>query len=365
MSFQRELKRIQRLCDRPEPRLRSRFTLASGVLFAGILAFRFAPTSLQGATPFPPTLDHATFLLRQSILGLYTLQTRPPGSPTDGPPADSLSTNPAATAATVATAAPADNPAPQPSAPQNSGLQSIDEALEMRVAIARGVSRLEVGSSTQGWLVDINSQERCDIPNQTSVVAQPSANGIAVSGCPLSGAVWLEAIHGGQVYVDGSWYHGRVLLLNQEGRLLAVNFVLLRHYLSSVVGSEMYPDWPLEALKAQAVAARSYALTHHVRPASDHFDLDNTQRFQAYKGIGVETSTTQAAVIATAGEFISYQGGIVESLYAASDQIVQEAHGGQGMSQTGAKAYADRGYDYAQILSAYYPGTNLSRLVVQ
>jgi len=141
--------------------------------------------------------------------------------------------------------------------------------------------------------------------------------------------------------------------------------VLLGEYLSSVVGSEMYHHWPLEALKAQAVAARSYALTHHVRPASDYFDLDNTQRFQAYKGVAWETANTQRAIVETAGEFISYNGGIVESLYATSDQIVQEAHGGQGMSQHGAKEHADKGYSYDQILGVYYPGTSLSRLVVE
>jgi stage II sporulation protein D len=361
LSFQREFHRIQRLCGRPDTRLRARLTFASGILLSGLLAFRFAPLPATTApTPLPGNLDHGAFLLRQSILTLYTLQEQQRARV---PAAAGTGTNDAPVTGEAAATAAA--PSAPPTAAPAASATSIDEALEMRVAIARGVSSLEVGSNTQGWLVDIQSQERCDIPAQTSFMAQPSGGGINFNGCQLSGAVWLEAVHGGQVFVGGSWYRGRVLLLNQGNRLLAVNFVLLGNYLSSVVGSEMYPDWPLEALKAQAVAARSYALTHHVRPASDHFDLDNTQRYQAYKGIAVETNTTQAAVTATAGEFISYQGGIVESLYAASDQIVQEAHGGQGMSQTGAKNYAAQGYTYGQILSTYYPGTGLSRLVVQ
>jgi len=147
--------------------------------------------------------------------------------------------------------------------------------------------------------------------------------------------------------------------------LTAVNFVLMHDYLSSVVGSEMYVNWPLEALKAQAIAARSYALVHHVRHANRPYDLDNTQRYQAYLGIAKETNTTQAAVAATSGEFISYNGGIVESLYAASDAIVQAAHGGRGMSQTGAMELARQGFRYTEILGNYYPNTSLSRLVVQ
>ena len=149
----------------------------------------------------------------------------------------------------------------------------------------------------------------------------------------------------------------------RERGLIAVNYVLLGDYLYSVVGSEMSPSWSIESLKAQAVAARSYALTHNIHPASDaYFDLDNTPRFQAYNGVGHEANTTQAAVQATAGEFISHDGGIVESLYAASQDIVDEAHDGSGMSQLGAKDLAEQGYSYTDILAHYYPGTALGRI---
>ncbi len=188
---------------------------------------------------------------------------------------------------------------------------------------------------------------------------------MAFGDCKLTNTVWLEPGEGGFVYVGNRWYKGRVLLMANGNSLTAVNFVLLHDYLSSVVGSEMYVNWPLESLKAQAVAARSYALVHHVRNASRPYDLDNTQRYQAYLGIAKETNATQAAVAATTGEFISYNGGIVESLYAASDAIVQAAHGGRGMSQTGAMELASRGFNYTEILGNYYPGTSLSRLVIQ
>ena len=125
----------------------------------------------------------------------------------------------------------------------------------------------------------------------------------------------------------------------------------------------MSPCFSFDSLKAVAVAARSYALTHNIHPASEaYFDLDNTQRFQAYKGISRETNSTQLAVQSTAGEFISHDGGIVESLYAASQAIVDDAHKGSGMSQLGAKDLAEQGYSYQEILAHYYPGTALGRL---
>lgn len=243
--------------------------------------------------------------------------------------------------------------------------KTIDTNLEMRVAVAKEVSELAVATSVEGYLVDLNGQNYCNLSPEQSLVLRTQDAGMAGQNCQLTNAAWLEPGDGGYVYVADRWYKGRVLLLANGDRLTAVNFVLLHDYLSSVVGSEMYVNWPLESLKAQAVAARSYALVHHVRNASRPYDLDNTQRYQAYLGIGKETHTTQTAVVATTGEFISHNGGIVESLYAASDEIVASAHNGNGMSQTGAMELASQGYTYTEILGNYYPGTSLSRLVVQ
>jgi peptidoglycan hydrolase-like amidase len=257
---------------------------------------------------------------------------------------------------------------PKPAAPAQVPFdpsKTIDTNLEMRVAVAKNVTSLAVATSVDGFLMDLGGENYCNLPAQQSFMLQPQGGGMAFGGCKLSNTVWLEPGDGGYVYVGDKWYKGRVLLLQQGNKITAVNFVLMHDYLSSVVGSEMYVHWPLESLKAQAVAARSYALTHHVRHANRAYDLDNTQRYQAYLGIAKETNTTQAAVTATTGEFISYNGGIVESLYAASDEIVRAAHGGNGMSQTGAMELASLGYSYADILSNYYPGTTLSRLVVE
>ncbi len=321
----------------------------SGGVVTAIAALGFGPNPAPSSPDLPQfqaALAQGEQVVGQGFGGLLAFQERMgaviPPDPTVG-------------------AAPAE-PGPVAVAP---AVTVIDDALEMRVAIARNAEQVAIGTETPGWTVDLATQTRCEVPAQTALAVVPTATGMQVGDCQFSGAVWLEAIHGGLVSVEGDWYRGRVLLINQGGRLLAVNFVLLRHYLSSVVGSEVFPDWPAAALQAQAIAARSYALTHHVRPASQYFDLDNTQRFQAYRGVAVETNTTQAAVATTAGQFLSYRGGIVESLYAASDQIVQEAHGGQGMSQTGARDLARQGFTYGQILSTYYPGTSISRLVVE
>ncbi|PZO41645.1 MAG: stage II sporulation protein [Leptolyngbya sp.] len=335
-----------------------------------------------------PALWQTTGMVRQSIVDLYRarrllVQSTLPIDPSAAGAEAAPSAAPASLGQPVASAAanapaqsasvggtkslpqPADPPAPNAANSAFDPGKTIDTNLEMRVALAKNSSNLEVATSVDGYLMDLGGQNYCNLPAQSSVVLRPQGSGMAAGSCTLSSSVWLEPGEGGYVYVGDSWYRGRVLLLTDGSGLMAVNFVLMHDYLSSVVGSEMYVNWPAEALKAQAVAARSYALVHHVRHAKRAYDLDNTQRYQAYLGIGKETNTTQAAVMATTGEFISYDGGIVESLYAASDAIVQAAHGGNGMSQTGAMELATKGYNYTQILGNYYPGTSLSRLVVE
>ena len=240
---------------------------------------------------------------------------------------------------------------------------TIDSVLEMRVAVAKDVSAIGFATSSRGTLTDLEGNVLKSLAPETAATAAID-NGLVVDGQPIAGGVfWIYPESGGYVAIGDRWYRGRVLVALRERGLIAVNYVLLGDYLYSVVGSEMSPSWSIESLKAQAVAARSYALTHNIHPASDaYFDLDNTPRFQAYNGVGHEANTTQAAVQATAGEFISHDGGIVESLYAASQDIVDDAHDGSGMSQLGAKDLAEQGYSYIDILAHYYPGTALGRI---
>ena len=176
--------------------------------------------------------------------------------------------------------------------------------------------------------------------------------------------VWIEAVGGAQLLADGQAYEGRFRLLRGADGLQVVNHLPLEKYIASVVGAEMPSGWNPEALKAQAIAARSYALAHMARPASGHWHLGDTTRWQAYRGLASVTDRTRAATSDTAGVILSYQGGIVESLYAATEQISREAHGhlGASMSQHGAQDLAQQGLRYNEILGRYYQGASLARL---
>ncbi len=166
------------------------------------------------------------------------------------------------------------------------------------------------------------------------------------------------------IHVNNQPYRSKVYLFNRGNGWIAVNQLSLEDYVASVVGAEMPSLWNMEALKAQAVAARSYALAHIARPANKDFHLGDTTRWQAYRGISSQTSRSTQATQDTKGIVLRYKGGIVESLYASTADISLQAHGhlGASMSQHGAQQLARRGLKFNEILARYYTGASLAKL---
>ena len=115
--------------------------------------------------------------------------------------------------------------------------------------------------------------------------------------------------------LDGRRYRGALELRHRGAGLTAVNIVPVDDYLLSVVPEEMPTDWPAEALKAQSVAARSFALKSRGRHAAEGYDLCTTTHCQLYKGIASEKTASTAAVRATRGEVLTYGGQPIEALF--------------------------------------------------
>ena len=111
-------------------------------------------------------------------------------------------------------------------------------------------------------------------------------------------------------------YRGQLQVSVANGALRAVNLVGLEAYLYGVVPSEMPKDWLPEALKAQAVAARSYAMA--VRKTGSWFDLYPDTRSQVYLGIAHEAPSTTAAVQETAGQVVLYGGHVATTYFFSS-----------------------------------------------
>ncbi|ABX42642.1 SpoIID/LytB domain-containing protein [Lachnoclostridium phytofermentans] len=104
--------------------------------------------------------------------------------------------------------------------------------------------------------------------------------------------------------------------------LTAVNIINIESYLLGVVPCEMVSSWPIESLKTQAVCARSYALTKTDYTADSNakkaYSIEDTQTNQVYRGYGYETKQATAAVAATQGEVVKYQGKMITSYYSST-----------------------------------------------
>lgn len=189
--------------------------------------------------------------------------------------------------------------------------------LELRVAVQQDVGEVKVGSSTQAIVRDGAGQVLDQIPAMSAQIVDAEA-GRLVLNQKQSSQIWVEPSEGGYVYIGDRWYRGRTLIVPTQGGLTAVNYVDLEQYLYSVIGGEMPTSWPLEALKAQAIAARSYALFQRQTSANTVFDVGNTTRWQVYRGLVDERPSTQVAVNETAGQVLTYNGQIIQAVFHSS-----------------------------------------------
>ncbi len=127
------------------------------------------------------------------------------------------------------------------------------------------------------------------------------------------GAV-MTATGAPNVFVKGKGtYHGSLEVRTSSNGLDAINVVELEDYVRGVVAKESPASWPIEALKAQAVAARSYAISTAAH--SGTFDVFDDTRSQVYDGVGAQTTKTDQAVAATHLQVVLYGGKVAQTFF--------------------------------------------------
>ncbi len=122
----------------------------------------------------------------------------------------------------------------------------------------------------------------------------------------------------GVISVNGVRVKGDVVVLFGKKELAAVNVLGLEDYLVGVIGSEMPNSFPSEALKAQAIAARTYALNKKLEQYGQPYHLGSSVISQVYKGLDVEDPRTREAVEATRGLVMTWQLQPIEAYFHAS-----------------------------------------------
>lgn len=189
------------------------------------------------------------------------------------------------------------------------------------------------------------------------------------------------------ICIKQKWYKGTIHIINNNGDMTVINDVGIEDYVRGVTPAEMPSSWNMEALKAQAIAVRSYAIANLGKHASQGFDLLDSTMDQVYNGVLAETSATNQAVEETKGLVLTYNNKIISTMYSASaggqtksalqawgndipylqsvksydDETGIRGHG-VGMTQYGAKNLADMGYNAYQILAYFYTGAHFARI---
>lgn len=196
----------------------------------------------------------------------------------------------------------------------------------------------QTGFAHTAWLQKVavvehekmKSEPNLDVPLLPRYVTGPitaapdsgSADGIrlTVGTSTYTARQWdLTAPPDGDFTFGGRTYRGSVRLLRRGDEVVVINILPVEEYLLGVVPLEMPSGWHPEALKAQAVAARTYAWANRGRYEDSGYDLTADTYSQVYGGKSVEQESTTAAVLATRGEVLTYGGKAISAFFSASN----------------------------------------------
>lgn len=194
--------------------------------------------------------------------------------------------------------------------------QPAKQAPDLRVGLASGRASVTIMPAEGKATAQTESSKTIALAANTAAAIRWQAGAFLVGREKLRGDVLTIRPSGaGELALDGRRYRGALELRHKGGGLTAVNIVPVDDYLRSVVPEEMPVDWPAEAIKAQSVAARSFALASRGRHASEGYDLCTTTHCQLYTGTAAEKSASNAAIKATRGEVLTYGGKPIEALF--------------------------------------------------
>ena len=263
----------------------------------------------------------------------------------------------------------------------------------MKIGLVDGVAQVSVGTSKDAQLISpLHNKAFYKLTAMKAYPFKASGNTISIElqnqwfNLNINRVV-IKPNDNGFISTKRRWYRGEFIIENRGGKLVVINNLPLEDYLLGVVPSEMPSKWSYEALKAQAIAARSYAIANKGKRASRGYDLKDTPEDQAYGGASAETATTNSAVIETKGVVITYNQKVIPAYYSASagghtvnsgavwnkdlpflksvpsfDEGIKKNGHGLGMSQHGANKLAQSGYSAYQILTYYYNNVKFGKL---
>ncbi len=186
---------------------------------------------------------------------------------------------------------------------------ALDETI--RVAIVKSAS--EVTVTGDGLLVTNESGDALALTFPVTV--KPVKDGLLAEG-KLHRRLFFAA--SSAVFVNSKPYRGLADLTVVDKGILVVNQLPLEEYLVGLINCEISSAWPIDAVKAQAIIARTYALNRKMARITSQYHLESSVIDQVYEGCLIEDSRARRAVFETEGEVLTFGGAIIQAFYHSS-----------------------------------------------
>ena len=219
----------------------------------------------------------------------------------------------------------------------------ISDHYIMRVLLFKNIRKCEIQAKSELTVTDIKKNEVCRLATSKLVVIERNPEELFINGKGCGTDVTISAGEDGIVNVLGKPYRGSFrLMCNIGDGFDIINALSVESYLDGVVGAEMPSYWEAEALKAQAIAARTYSLYHKQKYGNDrNWDVTKTQSTQVYRGVEAETKTVRRAVADTYGQVMTceYSDGI-KRIFPAYYSSVCGGHTEDGINVFGRESFS-------------------------
>lgn len=194
------------------------------------------------------------------------------------------------------------------------------EAIDIRVGIINGEKLINISATGYIDLIDLSTNEIIlTTYGWKDGYIKWNQNSLEVKDVGVvNGPILLKPILGANIVVNRNRYRGKIEIGVNGNEIKVINIIDLEEYLYGVIKNEMSDKVPIEALKAQAVIARTFAIANLEKHKEQGYSLCNKIHCQVYKGMDTETDKVINAVNSTSGQILTYNGDIALTLYHAN-----------------------------------------------
>ncbi|MEW6606486.1 MAG: SpoIID/LytB domain-containing protein [bacterium] len=193
------------------------------------------------------------------------------------------------------------------------------EAINLRIGLLNGETAVNISSTGYLELIDLATDEiLLTTYGWKNGFIKLNQSRLEVKDVGIiTGSIRVRPIVGANILVNGNKYRGEIEIGTGRDGIKVINVVDLEEYLYGVIKPEMTDKAPIEALKAQAIIARTFAIDNLKKHEEEGYNLCSKIHCQVYKGMDVESEKTINAVDSTQGQILTFEGDVASTFYHA------------------------------------------------